>query len=91
MDFCGGMGVGTALLGEIAASFPISQKLDGGNRISEVVWMMETRELAKWGLESMLSVKPNLGQDLGGIGHCDPMFRHYKKHKKCTKGCESNV
>ena len=53
--------------------------------------MMETRELAKWGLESMLSVKPNLGQYLGGIGHCDPMFRHYKKHKKCTKGCESNV
>lgn len=68
MDFCGGKGVGTALLGEIAASFPISQKLDGGNRISEVVWMMETRELAKWGLESMLSVKPNLRQDLGGLG-----------------------
>lgn len=56
------------LLGEIAASFPISQKLDGGNRISEVVWMMETKELAKWGLESMLSVKPNLRQDLGGLG-----------------------
>ena len=30
-----------------------------------------------------------LGTRPGGIGHCDPMFRHYKKHKKCTKGCES--
>ena len=32
-----------------------------------------------------------LGTRPGGIGHCDPMFRHYKKHKKCTKGCESKV
>ena len=29
----------------------------------------------------------------GGIGHRDPMFKCHKKHKhkKCTKGYESNV
>lgn len=42
--------VGNALQGEIAASFPISQKLNGGNKISEVVWMIETRELDSVGV-----------------------------------------
>lgn len=34
---CGERVVGTTFQGEIAASFPISQKLNRGNRISEVV------------------------------------------------------
>lgn len=29
---------------------------------------METRELAAWGLQSMLGVKSNLGEDLGEVG-----------------------
>lgn len=60
-------GVGTALLGEIAPSFPVSQKLDGGNRFQKLFELWK-RELAAWGLQSMLGVKSNLGEVLGEVG-----------------------
>lgn len=50
--------------------------------------MMETRELDKWGLESMLSVKPNLGQDLGGLGtvtQCLNVIRNTKNVQRVVR------
>lgn len=49
---------------------------------------METRELAKWVLESMLSVKPNLGQDLGALGtviQCLDTIRNTKNVQRVVR------
>lgn len=71
---------------EIAASFPMLVRSLTEEIGFQKLFKWWKQETAKWGLESMLSVKPNLGQDLGGLGTVWTMFKCHKKHKKCTKG-----